>query len=295
MATNQPVRLLGPGTQSVLNFSRRTLIKMGVVVAAGAAYVWIPERREGYPTRILGVPIETYEQLKTPRNITELEARPTVATQRSILYQQVKGTVLEVRPKPGVSIPSHMTNPNVTSLTLVSDDDEALAAIKEEVEALGQQSAIPFPVELHKSAMHQIPFNTTHFDSVLASLAICVRGWPLEPLREMMRVCKGKVYMVDYGSSYYNWVQRLERFLGIRPMLSGCSSHPLNNRDPMALVKRAGLHIQTMEVPEWGHLYVITGRPDLRRRLPMEEAESFDKIRPEAEPYYKYVPALRGV
>lgn len=98
------------------------------------------------------------------------------------------------------------------------------------------------------------------FDTVVSSLALCTFPDPVAALREMQRVCRpdGRVLLLDHGLSHLRWLARFQQRRDAAHSRSlGCHI----NRDPLALVRAAGLHPVRVRRVLLGTHYLIEASP----------------------------------
>ena len=115
------------------------------------------------------------------------------------------------------------------------------------------------------------PFASDAFDAVVDTFGLCSFEDPVAALREMSRVCrgggtgtkKGKIYLLEHGRSDWVWVSNiLDKHADPHAERWGCYW----NRDILAIVREAGLEIQSVARYHLGTTYVIVAAPPRRRR-----------------------------
>ena len=90
-----------------------------------------------------------------------------------------------------------------------------------------------------------LPFPDKTFDTVVSSLTVCTFPNPVAALKEMGRVCRpgGRILLVEHGRSDREWLGRWQdRHADKFASRLGCHW----NREPLELVRDAGLHIITV-------------------------------------------------
>ena len=117
------------------------------------------------------------------------------------------------------------------------------------------------------------PFASDSFDAVVDTFGLCSFEDPVAALREMSRVCRkgrgekdappGKIYLLEHGRSDWAWLSNiLDRHADPHAKRWGCYW----NRDILAIVREAGLEIQSVARYHLGTTYVIVAAPPRRRR-----------------------------
>lgn len=117
------------------------------------------------------------------------------------------------------------------------------------------------------------PFASDSFDAVVDTFGLCSFEDPVAALREMSRVCRkgrgekdappGKIYLLEHGRSDWAWLSNiLDRHADPHAKRWGCYW----NRDILAIVREAGLEIQSVARYHLGTTYVIVAAPPTRRR-----------------------------
>ena len=126
------------------------------------------------------------------------------------------------------------------------------------------------------------PFASDSFDAVVDTFGLCSFEDPVAALREMSRVCRkgstktnargavddesvkpGKIYLLEHGRSDWAWLSNiLDRHADPHAKRWGCYW----NRDILAIVREAGLEIESVARYHLGTTYVIVAAPPRRRR-----------------------------
>ena len=110
------------------------------------------------------------------------------------------------------------------------------------------------------------PFESESFDAVVDTFGLCSFEDPVAALREMSRVCrgggtgtkKGKIYLLEHGRSDWVWVSNiLDKHADPHAKRWGCYW----NRDILAIVREAGLEIESVARYHLGTTYVIVAAP----------------------------------
>lgn len=170
---------------------------------------------------------------------------------RRALLQRASGATLEVAIGTGKSLRYY---PPSCQLTAV---DVSLAMLR-----IARQRAARFGLRATFQVMdaERLAFPDQHFDTVIDTLALCTFPDPLAVLQEMTRVCqpKGRLLFLEHGRSDRAWLgKRQDRWAERHAKKLGCRW----NREPLALVQQAGLHVIAARRTFFGIFHVIEARP----------------------------------
>jgi ubiquinone/menaquinone biosynthesis C-methylase UbiE len=115
-------------------------------------------------------------------------------------------------------------------------------------------------ISLLKGDAEVLPFSDELFDTVVSSLSTCTFPNPVRALREMARVCKpaGRILLLEHGRSDREWLARwqdrnVDKFA--KPL--GCHW----NREPLKLVREAGLKVHAANRRFFGIFHTIEAAP----------------------------------
>ncbi|MBX6378065.1 MAG: class I SAM-dependent methyltransferase [Clostridia bacterium] len=170
---------------------------------------------------------------------------------RRHLLGQARGDVLEVAAGTGRNLPYY---PPECRLTLADLSPGMLAVARRRAERLGR------PVTLHVMDAQALALPSRSFDTVVSTMSTCTFPDPVTALREMARVCRadGRVLLLEHGRSDRPWLARWQDRKAPAPARRlGCHW----NRDPLALVGRAGLEVLKAQRYALGMVYLIEARP----------------------------------
>ena len=170
---------------------------------------------------------------------------------RQTFLAQAKGDVLDVGTGTGRNFPFYSPGCHVTGIDL---SPQMLSIASKRADALGMR------VELLEMDAEHMTFPSHSFDSVVSSLAVCTFPHPVDALREMARVCKpdGRILLLEHGRSDRRWFGNLQdRFAEKFASRSGCHW----NREPLELVREAGLRVLTSRRSYLGMIHAIEARP----------------------------------
>jgi len=105
-----------------------------------------------------------------------------------------------------------------------------------------------------------LPFGDRTFDTVVSTLTVCTFPEPRAALREMSRVCRpdGQILLIEHGRSDRERLARFQdrRAEGFARQL-GCHW----NREPLELVRQAGLRVASARRMFFGAIHVIEALP----------------------------------
>ncbi len=170
---------------------------------------------------------------------------------RHELLQKVAGDVLEVAVGTGKNLPHY---PKDCAITAIDLSPEMLNVARKRADRLDLDSAF------YVMDAEALDFPDSSFDTVVSTLSTCTFPDPIKALREMARVCRpgGKVLLLEHGRSSH---PRLARFQDRR---AEGFAKPLGchwNREPLELVKHAGLSPVTARRTFFGVLHTVEAIP----------------------------------
>lgn len=105
-----------------------------------------------------------------------------------------------------------------------------------------------------------LAFPDRRFDTVVSTLSTCTFPDPIQVLREISRVCRpdGRILLIEHGRSNRAWVARWQdRHAEAHEQRFGCQW----NREPLELVREAGLSIVQAAHRVAGIFHTIEARP----------------------------------
>ncbi len=165
---------------------------------------------------------------------------------RRRLLARAHGRVLDVAGGTGANLPWLPSGCRVT-----------LADLSAGMIAVARRKSRRIPVaDLMVAAAERLPFADAVFDTVVTSLATCTFADPVAAAREMSRVCRpgGRILLLEHGRSGRAWLARWQdRHAEAHARRLGCWW----NRDPIAVVRAAGLEPKVVERRLAGALYAI--------------------------------------
>ena len=156
-----------------------------------------------------------------------------VSRLRRRVLQQASSKVLEVAVGTGKNLPYYSHECRIIALDL---SREMLNITRKRAAKLSMN------VSFLLADAEALPFLDESFDTVVSSLSTCTFPDPVTALQEMARVCrpKGKVLLLEHGRSDREWLGRWQdRHADQFAKPLGCHW----NREPLELVRRAGLKI----------------------------------------------------
>jgi methyltransferase OMS1 len=170
---------------------------------------------------------------------------------RRTLLQRAAGQVLEVAVGTGKSLPYYLTMCQLTAV------DVSLAMVTR-----ARQRADKRGLHVHFQVMDaaHLGFPDQHFDTVVDTLALCTFPDPVAVLRAMARVCRpqGHILLLEHGRSDRAWLGRWQdRRAERHARYLGCYW----NREPLELVRQAGLRLLTAERHFFGIFHLLEAAP----------------------------------
>lgn len=171
---------------------------------------------------------------------------------RRRLLRRARGRVLEVAAGTGRNLPYYP--PGIEELVLMDLSPEMLARARRRAARLGR------PVRFEVGDAQVLAFPDGSFDTVVSTLATCTFPDPVAALREMGRVCRpeGRILLLEHGRSDRPWLARWQdRTAPAHARHLGCYW----NRQPLELVRRAGLRVVEAERRALGLIYLVEARP----------------------------------
>lgn len=170
---------------------------------------------------------------------------------RRRLLQRASAKVLEVAVGTGRNLRCY---PKSCKITAVDFSPAMLRVACKRADRLGQ--AIPFLV----MDAETLAFPDRCFDTVVSSLTVCTFLDPVAALREMARVCcaDGRILLLEHGRSDRGWLGRWQdRRADRHAKALGCRW----NREPLDLIREAGLKLMAAERIFFGIFHLLEAMP----------------------------------
>lgn len=170
---------------------------------------------------------------------------------RRNLLAQARGLVLEVATGTGKNFRFY---PPSCSVIAVDLSREMLERARNKAGALDRG----YPLALMDA--ERLGFRDHVFNTVVSTLSTCTFPNPIQALQEMSRVCRpdGSILLVEHGRSDRGWAARYQdRRADAHARMTGCHW----NREPVDLVREAGLRIVRAERRFLGMFHSIEARP----------------------------------
>ncbi|MFO7259804.1 MAG: methyltransferase domain-containing protein [bacterium] len=167
-------------------------------------------------------------------------------------FGRARGRVLEVAIGTGKNLPCYP--PEVEEIIGVDLSPAMLRVARRRAEELGME------VALLEADAEALPFPDASFDTVASSLSTCTFPDPVRALSEMRRVCKpdGQILLLEHGRSRSPWIARFQdRRADAHARVLGCRW----NREPLELVRDAGLAVRHARRTFFGILHLIVATP----------------------------------
>ena len=171
--------------------------------------------------------------------------------------QMARGHVLEVGIGTGEkSVPSLLRNATVSSITGIDIHSIALSVCAEKLLHTGNS------LTLVQGRAEALPFPSKSFDTVISQFSLCAIEDPVAAIREMGRVARHKVILLEHGLSYWTVV----RWLGFWTSMFPDPQHPWSygcyqDRDILDIVAQSGLKVKSMKTSSLGHVYLLSLAP----------------------------------
>jgi ubiquinone/menaquinone biosynthesis C-methylase UbiE len=172
---------------------------------------------------------------------------------RRELLQNVMGRVLEVAAGTGKNLRYY---PRGSQLTAVDLSPAMLYRARRRAETLRLNATYGL-MDGERLACHD-----HSFDTVVSTLSLCTFVDPLLALGEMARVCRpdGRILLLEHGRSDWEVLARWQdRSADRHAKRLGCHW----NRQPLELLRQAGLTIRSGRRTCWGMLHVLVLSPGL--------------------------------
>lgn len=171
---------------------------------------------------------------------------------RKQILQHARGRILEVAVGTGKNLQYYRGSLN--ELTAVDLSKGMLDGARIRAEKLSLK------LSLAVMDAEALSFPDETFDTVVSSLTICTFPDPIAALRQMSRVCKseGRILLLEHGRSDREWLGRWQDRRDERHARQlGCHW----NREPVELVKKAGLEPISVRRTLLGVFHDIVARP----------------------------------
>jgi ubiquinone/menaquinone biosynthesis C-methylase UbiE len=156
---------------------------------------------------------------------------------RRRLLASARGNVLEIGVGTGKNLPLYPTGCRITGIDVSS-------AMLSRARARSEKYDLDVRLELMDAA--HLSFPDESFDTVVDTLSLCTFSDPSAVLNEIARVCRrsGSILLLEHGRSDRHWLGEFQdRHAAQHAAPLGC----VWNRDPIALVARAGLRVVHVE------------------------------------------------
>lgn len=174
-----------------------------------------------------------------------------VKTLRRRLLRQASGQVLEIATGTGRNLRHY---PGACRITGVDFSAAMLEIARMEAHRLDLKA------RLLVMDAQSLAFPDHTFDTVVSSLTVCTFAEPVAALREMARICRvdGRILLLEHGRSDQEWLGRWQdRRADRHAKTLGCRW----NREPLDLVRQAGLGVTAARRVFFGIFHVIEAKP----------------------------------
>jgi ubiquinone/menaquinone biosynthesis C-methylase UbiE len=170
---------------------------------------------------------------------------------RRRLLRRASGNVLEVAVGTGKNLTYYPRDCRIIAVDL----SKAMLNI-----ARRRAAKLSMNVSFSVADAEALPFPDNSFDTVVSSLSTCTFPDPVAALKEMARVCRtdGKILLLEHGRSDREQVARWqERHADQFAKPLGCHW----NREPLAMVRKAGLMVNGAQRFFFGIFHQIEATP----------------------------------
>ena len=170
---------------------------------------------------------------------------------RRRLLRRASGRVLEVAVGTGKNLRYYPPGCRITAM------DISIEMLK-----VARQRAANLSVDISflLADAEALPFADQSFDTAVSSLSTCTFPNPVAVLHEMARVCKpaGRILLLEHGRSDREWLGRWQDRRDDRHAKQfGCHW----NREPLELVRQAGLKVNNSRRVFFGVFHTIDAEP----------------------------------
>jgi ubiquinone/menaquinone biosynthesis C-methylase UbiE len=169
---------------------------------------------------------------------------------RQKLLARASGEILEVAVGTGKNLPHYHRSSHITAV----DVSEKMLSV-----ARKRAKRLSLEVAFIVTDAEALPFSDKSFDTVVSSFTTCTFPNPVIALQEMARVCRtqGKILLLEHGRSDKEWLGRWQDRRSDRHAKQlGCHW----NREPLKLVREAGLRVVTAHRAFFGVFHVIEAK-----------------------------------
>jgi ubiquinone/menaquinone biosynthesis C-methylase UbiE len=170
---------------------------------------------------------------------------------RRELLQRGSGKILEVAVGTGKNLRFYPTDRPIIA---VDSSPNMLDIARQRAKKLG------IDVSFLLMDAENLAFPDRSFDTVVDSLSLCTFPDPLIALKEMARVCRseGRILLLEHGRSDSEWLGRWQDRRADKHAKQLCCHW---NREPLDLVRQAGLKLISARRTFFGILHVIEAAP----------------------------------
>jgi ubiquinone/menaquinone biosynthesis C-methylase UbiE len=179
-----------------------------------------------------------------------------VSRLRRRVLQRASGKVLEVAVGTGKNLPYF---PHECRIIAVDLSREMLNIARKRAAKLSMN------VSFLLADAEALPFSDESFDTVVSTLSTCTFPNPVAALEGMSRVCRpeGRVLLLEHGRSDRKWLARWQdRHADQFAKPLGCHW----NREPLDMVRKAGLTIHKARRVFFGMFHEIEAEPERASR-----------------------------
>jgi len=205
----------------------------------------------GNPQALKGEIRQKYERFARWYDLAEVSEVLGVWILRRELIQRASGKVLDVAAGTGKNFAYYPPGCDVTAVDL----SPAMLEV-----ARKRAARLSLPVTFHVMDAEALALPSRAFDTVVSTLSLCTFPDPIAALRKMGRVCRadGRILLLEHGRSDREWLGRWQdRRADRHAKRLGCRW----NREPLALVRQAGLRALSARRTFFGIFHLIDASP----------------------------------
>jgi methyltransferase OMS1 len=196
--------------------------------------------------------VDSNEHFEGSRNCSVVRKRAAM---------MARGNVLEVGFGTGEkTLPVFERNHAVHAVTGI--DNHALSLKVCEHKLTSGETKFSKPLTLVEGRAEKLPFPDKSFDTVVSEFSLCAIEDPVAALKEMTRVAKNRVILLEHGLSYWTIVRKLGFWTSLfpdpqHPWSYGC----YQDRDILNIIKDSDVKVKQMQMSSLGHVYLLVLAP----------------------------------
>ena len=196
--------------------------------------------------------VDSNEHFEGSRNCSVVRKRAAM---------MARGSVLEIGIGTGEkTLPIYERNQSVSSVTGLDNHGLSLKVCEHKIAS--EETVFSKSLTLVEGRAEQLPFPDKSFDTVVSEFSLCAIEDPVAAIREMARVARNRVILLEHGLSYWSVIRKLGYWTSLfpdpqHPWSYGC----FQDRDVLQIVKESGVKVKKMQMSSLGHVYLLTLAP----------------------------------